>query len=310
MPVCSRCQDTKSECRYVRSRRGLRPKPQTENNQPDLVDDGLPLFSPMGDPFPDDWLSSSALADLEVFTWTDMVNISTNQSQTGQAMFPTLGTPQTLDLPSIPGDDALTFPVAQPEPPALDVAYDPMIQLYYQGFHRSHPFIVPRKALNTPLSSRIPQSTISIMRYIGAHYYPDPTFKEMFRNSAYAGLSDGIIFNGFRVQNMLLLSIVEHAQGNEDSAHQTIQAAITLALEIGMNRASFSHDNSWGSPVIEESWRRTYWELYVINGTLAAMRDQNSFVLHTKESEVGLPCEESLYNTSDTVCPFPSRCLG
>ncbi|RJE25375.1 Transcription factor [Aspergillus sclerotialis] len=307
MPVCSRCQNTKSECRYVRSRRGLRPKPQTEDNQPDLVDDGLPLFSPMGDPFPD-WLSSSALADLEVFTWADMVNISTNQSQTGQAMFPTLDTPQTLDLPNIPGDDALTFPVAQPEPPALDIAYDPMIQLYYQGFHRSHPFIVPRKALNTTLSSRVPQSTLSIMRYIGAHYYPDPTFKEIFRNPAYAGLSDGTVFNGFRVQNMLLLSIVEHAQGNEDSAHQTIQAAITLALEIGMNRASFARDNAWGSPIIEESWRRTYWELYVINGTLAAMRDQNSFVLHTQEAEVGLPCEESIYNNINMI-PTPTTSM-
>ena len=230
-----------------------------------------------------------------------MENSTTNQSQTGQAMFPTLDTPQTLDLPNIPGDDAVTFPVPQPEPPALDIAYDPMIQLYYQGFHRSHPFIIPRKALNTPLSSRIPQSTLSIMRYIGAHYYPDPKFKEMFRNSAYAGLSDGTIFNGFRVQNMLLLAIVDHAQGNEDNAHQTIQTAITIALELGMNRASFALENGSGCPIMEESWRRTYWELYVINGMLAAIRDKSSVILHTQEAEIGLPCEESVYNTSNMV---------
>lgn len=274
---------------------------------PDLLDDGLPLFSPMDDPFQDIMLSPSALADLEVFTRHGVVNtISTNNSQADQTMFQPLDTttttPQTLDLPSIPGDDALVFPMAQPEPPAVNIAYDPMIQYYYQGFHRSHPFIIPRKALNTPLSSRIPHSTLSIMRYIGAHYHPDPRFKDMFRNPAYAGLADGSVFNGFRVQNMLLLAIVDHAQGNEDGAQQTIQSAITLALETGMDRANFARENAWGSPILEESWRRTYWELYVINGMLAAMRDQNSFLLHSHASQVGLPCEEWVYNACHPVC--------
>lgn len=302
MPVCSRCQNTKSECRYVRSRRGLRPKP--ESQPPDFLEDssGLSLFSPLGDPFQDIMLSPSALADLEVFTSNGIMDIPTNQSQTDQAMFQSLDTPQAaLDLPSIPGNDALMFPIAQSEPPALSLAYDPMLQYYYQGFHRSHPFIIPRKALNTPLANRIPHSTLAIMRYVGAHFHPDPAFKEMFRTPAYAGLADGSVFNGFKVQNMLLLAIVDHTQGNEDGAQQTIQAAISLALEIGMNRASFAREHAWGSPIIEESWRRTYWELYVINGMLAAMRHQDAFFLHSQPSEVGLPCEEWDYNSCNPV---------
>ena len=41
-----------------------------------------------------------------------------------------------------------------------------MIQLYYQNFHRSHPLLVPRKALAGPLCDRLPAYVLSIMRYV------------------------------------------------------------------------------------------------------------------------------------------------
>lgn len=303
MPVCGRCQNTGSDCQYVRSRRGLRSKPGKD--LPDLADDSLPLFTGVDDPL-SDLFSASAMADLEVFAWNSTGDIGANGFQPSQSMFPALSTPtpQALDIRDIPnGDDAVVFSMSQPDNLAQDLAYEPMIQLYYQGFHRSHPFLLPRKALNSPLARRIPESTISIMRYIGAHYHPDPAFREIFRHPAYAGLADVTVFPGFRVQNMLLLAIVEHAQGNEETAQQTIQTAITLALEVGMNRDPFATQNAWGSPLLEESWRRTYWELYVINGMLAAMRDQKPFVLHSQVAEVGLPCEEGNYNSCNMVCP-------
>jgi hypothetical protein len=301
MPACTRCQNTGSECRYVRSRRGLRPK--SDNHPSDLFDAGLPMFAGDDDPL-SDLLSASGLPDLD---YSGLAGSPADGLQSTQAMFPALSTPQTLvdlPVPSIPdADDALVFPpVAQPDSLTQDLAYDPMLQLYYQGFHRSHPFVVPRRALNSPLARRIPESTLSIMRYIGAHYHPNPSLQDTLRGPAYAGFADGSAFAGFRVQNMLLLAIVEHAHGNEECAQHTLQMAVNLALEVGMNRGGFAGQNAWGSPVLEESWRRTYWELYVVNGVLAAMRDQMSFVLHSQNVGVGLPCEEDTYNACNVVC--------
>ena len=254
------------------------------------------------DPLPE-FLSASALADLELPEYGGIETTAIDEFQPSQALIPSLRSPRTLDLREIPGADAsLVFPMAQPHSLFNGLAYEPMIQLYYQGFHRSHPFLVPRKALNTSLARRIPESTLSIMRYIGAHYHPDPSFQEIFQHPAYAGLADESVFPGFRVQNMLLLAIVEHAHADEDSAQHTLQMAITLALESGMNQASFAAENSGGSAVMEESWRRTFWELYVINGVLAAMRDQKSFTLYGQAAEVGLPCDEATYNACNVVC--------
>lgn len=312
MPVCSRCQKTGSECRYVRSRRGLRPKlPETNPPAPDDTDSNLSMFTGVDDPFPD-ILSASALADLEVFAWTDSDALAANPPQSSShALFPatTMDTPQTLDLP-MPGqsgdnDAALAFSMPHSDSITQDLAFDPMLQLFYQGFHRSHPFVLPRRALNTALARHLPESTLSIMRYLGAHFHPDPAFQELYRAPAYAGLADDSIFPGFRVQNLLLLAIAEHAHGSEDSAEHTIQMAISVALEAGMNKASFAAQHSGDSAILEESWRRTYWELYVINGMVAAMRDQKSFILHSQPVEVGLPCDESVYNACNMVSFFP-----
>jgi hypothetical protein len=212
--------------------------------------------------------------------------------------------------------DISGLPENAPAWPELDnavtpeVAYDPLIQLYYQTFHRSHPLVIPRKALHSPLSEKIPQYILSIVRFIGAHQHHDPSLKELFRQSAYSVLSDSTPRNGFKVQGMVLLAIVGHARGAEDSAARIMQAAVNLALELGMNKAAFAAEHSGGNSILEESWRRTYWELYFVDGYLAAMRDQSAFQLFNSPADVRLPCDEELYNSGDGVCSFSCFLLG
>ncbi|KAL4893277.1 putative C6 transcription factor [Aspergillus ambiguus] len=281
MPACSRCQASSTECVYVRSRRGLRNRNRDPPSQ--LLNDDIPLFN--ADAFAD-WLNATSLPqDLD----------------TERALLQSLDTPQTLDIPSLT-EDAVSWP----DPGRLiapDVAYDPMVQLYYQNFHRSHPVVVPRRALQSPLRERMPPYLLDIMRYVGAHYYPDPLFKESFRQSAYEVLSASTVKDGFKVQGMLLLAIVEHAHGREDSAYLTIETAITQALELGMNHTQFAKEHSGGDFILEESFRRTFWELYVVDGLLAAMGEQGNFRLYHQRNPVELPCAEQMYNTAVQIVP-------
>ncbi|EAU34818.1 conserved hypothetical protein [Aspergillus terreus NIH2624] len=234
-----------------------------------------------------DWLNATSLPqDLE----------------TERALLQSLDTPQTLDIPSLT-DDALSWPAEPARPSAPDIAYDPMVQLYYQNFHRSHPVLVPRRALQSPLRARLPAYLPAIMRYIGAHYYPDPLFKESYRAAAYEALAAPK--DGFRVQALLLLAIVEHAHGSEDAARRSLDSAITDALALGMNRAPFAREHAAGDAVLEESWRRTYWELYVVDGLLAAMSEQGVFRLGQQKTGVKMPCAEHMYNAAVDVVPNP-----
>lgn len=181
-----------------------------------------------------------------------------------------------------------------------------MIQLYYQNFHPSHPILLPRKALHTPLRHHLPRYLVSLTRYIGAHFYPNPTFQESYARAADAARVAPDTDGPFKVQALLLLAIVDHAHGAEDRALLSLHAAISLALEIGMHRAGFANTHSRDSSLLAESWRRTYWELFVVDGLMAAMRDQAPFRLYTQPADAGIPCQEIVYNgVQDMVCFSP-----
>lgn len=182
--------------------------------------------------------------------------------------------------------------------PANNVAKgldDFWIQLYYQNFHLAHPIVLPQKALHN-----VPSYLLAVMQYIGAHYHYDESVRDALKDAAYAVLSEQQTpRNGFTVQSMLLLAIVTHAHGREDEANQILRSAVDLALELGMDRAAFARENSMGSSLWEESWRRTYWELYIVDGLFAGLREQSTFSLYGRPSDLSLPCEEEEYHAGN-----------
>ncbi|KAL1962606.1 hypothetical protein VTN77DRAFT_9320 [Rasamsonia byssochlamydoides] len=181
-----------------------------------------------------------------------------------------------------------------------EAASDFLIQLYYQNFHLAHPVVLPQKALH-----HVPSYLLAVMQYIGAHYHYDPFVRDALKDAAYAALSDQTPRDGFKVQSMLLLAIATHAHGHEDEANQILRAAVDLALELGMDGASYARENSMGSSLVEESWRRTYWELYVVDGLFAGLRQQSTFPLYSRQSDLSLPCEEAEYHAGN-VHPQPT----
>ncbi|KAI9806632.1 MAG: hypothetical protein M1825_006089 [Sarcosagium campestre] len=128
---------------------------------------------------------------------------------------------------------------------------------------------------------------------------------ETYRNAVSQMLASQTLKDGYLVQAMLIFTITLHAQDHQQAARQMLNSAIQIAMELGMNRMNFASDNSAGSQFLEESWRRTWWELYVLDGMLAALHQQSSFRLASMESSVLLPCEDFDYSSADTI---PEAC--
>lgn len=180
-----------------------------------------------------------------------------------------------------------------------------LLQLYYQNFHPAHPILIPFSALQGSLAEYIPTKILTVMRYIGAHYHPDESIRQTLKPSALETTSftspDAATDDPFWIQCMLLLAICEHAQNGENKTF--IEPAVSRALEMGMHDSSFPKRHGCGSPLLEEMWRRTYWELYVVDVLLSAPRQQGS-LLYLMESDVSLPCDEALYNEAEVSFPF------
>ncbi|KAJ6084053.1 C6 transcription factor [Penicillium sp. IBT 16267x] len=284
-PVCGRCQTAGVECHYVQSRRGQ------VTTGPDST-----LLTQLA--------ALSALPEMDLMSQT----LASEKGLDG------LTPSWFLDESAFSTNEPFSTPVRQnnvvstlcdgPRPPlSQSLAFDPMIQLYYENFHESHPFLLPRRCLDGPLAEYLPPYLLSAMRLIGAGYHYNQSVKDIHRKNAYSAITEQVPATGFKVQAMLLVAIVDHSHGFETRSLQTIQAAVKLAIELGMNKSAFGSSFSEWNPTFEESWRRTYWELFVVSAMMAAMGGHGPFPLHTMRTELKLPCDEKIYAAVDSVPP-------
>ncbi|KAF3919005.1 hypothetical protein ABW20_dc0110496 [Dactylellina cionopaga] len=136
------------------------------------------------------------------------------------------------------------------------------------------------------------------MRFIGSFYAPSAPHQS-FRDAAdFTLFQQNAPRNSFTVQAMLLFAIGLHADNLQERSGQVKDIAIDMALELGMNLEGFAEAAGEGDPVIEESWRRTWWELYFLDGIFAGVHQRDCFRLWSVECTVPLPCEEAEYLTS------------
>jgi hypothetical protein len=76
-----------------------------------------------------------------------------------------------------------------------------------------------------------------------------------------------------------------------------MDAAIRIALDLTMFRRRFAVENGEGDAVLEESWRRTWWQVYISDAIFAAIRREAAFPTREVDVSVELPCEEEDYET-------------
>ena len=174
-----------------------------------------------------------------------------------------------------------------------------LIDLYYLRFHKTHPFLLPLRLLSTGKIGPYPARVETVMQYAGslfdAHVSSQP-----YRTAAHHAITDhDAPRDGYMVQAMLLFAIILHAQNEEHLASQVLKSAIELALQLGMHRKSFAQQQCRGVPSLEESWRRTWWELSIVDTLMAAAHGGASNGLFRVGSDVPLPCEEATYSLHD-----------
>ncbi|EEP76823.1 predicted protein [Uncinocarpus reesii 1704] len=246
-PVCGRCRKAQSDCQYTPSRRGYKPSSKP-SAAPSTVS-GTPrperaIVSPI----------SSAQSPFSIPSLT-MPGIPPSQS------LDRLGLTST-DRPSL-NPNIFALPSNSSYPQGDDFLFD----YYYAFFHDAHPILPPAHLL--PRIAPIPPCLQAVVRFIGAHYTLDPS-ADLYRDSVVSELAAANEPSFYKVQALLLLSIVLHARNERSDAVDSFSTAVELALGMGMNRASFASTLGENDPVRIETLRRTWWELYMVDGMFSA----------------------------------------
>jgi hypothetical protein len=274
-PVCSRCRQQNSECSYLKSRRGARSRSSIQEHQRPPTSSSFqmsPGHGPMTPAMPFDRTDSASSVPPLV---SDRSAHSSSNS-------------------SSPGSEELT--IASPG----SVGQESTLDLFYIYFHTPYPCALPKPFFKQRMNEDTTPGVrllASVMGFIGSLYAPK-VYSQPLEDQVKAELaSPQPYLTGFEVQALTLYSIALYWCDELQRSRDVLDDAINKAIALGMNTRNFAEDNSGGDPVMAESWRRTWWQLYLTDMHLSCSNHATFFTTSQRNitATVELPCEESEY---------------
>ncbi|KAF7562131.1 hypothetical protein G7046_g2015 [Stylonectria norvegica] len=322
-PSCSRCDSQGWQCRYEASRRGLKrrklhqPMLRPVHGGENSGAAGAPVCRPSRrEPEQIVWDSADPHGAFMGFQPEQVLIPDQNESPWRRPSM----TVESLLVDSAPTSNymetdteadaqacVLTLPQITAETNAEEDELEDdklLVNLFYANFFKSHPFLVPRQLYE---AQRYPAYLKLVVHLIGCHYSGTECSETM------QGLADVALTKAWQqekhrnyvlVQALTLFSIILHARCVPEKSRSSLSQAVSLALDLKMYHKRFSISQSGGSSVIEESLRRTWWELYITDGFMAALQGKTHFRCNNFKADVPLPCDEPLY-TGDLLLLDP-----
>lgn len=296
-PICSRCIVSKISCNWTTSRRGCKgiPKKRRKLNADHQTQ-----------PTPDTSTQSPLLATAfahathDPLGWQSHPAILTadDPSSASGAIGVGYGVPQVNTGPTIMLTNETLTSALRPQRQSRQGTSPSMghvVNLYYSYFHSAHPILLPRHMYE----QHYPTYLQSVVHFIGSHYSASQS-SDSLREQTAAALRDSSQKSAYMVQARLLFAIAIHARGEPSEGQAMLQNAIGMAINLGMHTKDYATLNGGSSPCLEESFRRTWYELFVVEGMMSAIHRKPTMKTRSVVQEVFLPCEDSTY--TDGVC--------
>ncbi|KAJ5638209.1 hypothetical protein N7490_008088 [Penicillium lividum] len=280
-PICGRCVSTGSECEYTKSRRGFQG--QSKKRRARESSNGvLNISNPAAE-----WQVQDSFQYTPALPVSSSGSLSPGMNNTSVTMVP-------------PVSRSLTGPLT-PESVSSIAGDGYLLDIYYTYFHSAHPILPPLRFL---FRAAFPPFLEQVMKFIASHFTPAAS-SETYRPNVVTGVHEQES-SVEKVQALLLLAIVLHSRNERGEAGVCLATAVDVAFDLGMHQATFSELASNGDPIRAECLRRTWWELFVIEGLLTALGVQQVYRTNLVPPVVPLPCEERIYQDGLTPPPAPT----
>jgi hypothetical protein len=273
-PGCARCVSRRLSCSYTPSRRGCRrgTKHRTHGAVPTTQTSPYSPSEPQQSP--------------------------DNSIPPQTSINPPTRTHQALPVLS---DD----PISQHDRQLLSWEDDEqLVNLYYLNFHASHPILVPRSLY---WERGYPRSLKAVVEFIGSQFLAG-TSSDLLREGTERELENREQNTPETVQACLLHAISLCARNEIREGQRMLAQAIETAINLGMHHREFATLHAQHGPTEEESMRRTWYELYVTDGCIAAFQRKSGFQTNTVRADVLLPCDDSIYDNG--LCPLNPASRG
>lgn len=291
---CSRCLSSSSECQYVASRRGYKGprKNSTANPNKRHATDSPP--SAGGDSCP-------MLLGAHVGTPAPLAT-TFNHTMTvlESPVSPFVTTPSAHGLQLyrnayVNHNNGAMIPANAAPPPPRSIP-EQCIDSFYYYFYPGHPAVLPKTHVMKLARERNIEHLLAAMRWVGSLYIEiGPARATFFEETMRLLYSPDTPKDGFLIQAMIIAIIGLDGCRQNEKARDILSDAERIAIDIGLYTEAFATTHGCGNPRLEESWRRTWWDLFVVDGMIAGVHRQTNFLLFDILADVALPCEEHEY---------------
>lgn len=194
------------------------------------------------------------------------------------------------------------FQADQPAQLAHQLSGDRLLDLYYANFWPSFPITLPYHFLKDRLQNNRGHglgTLLPVLHWIGS-IYASWTPSETYYASASQALLQAAA-TPFNVQALMLLALAQHHCNKREEARKTLNIAIAMSLQLHMNQRDFARSYGEGNPVVEESWRRTYYFLYKIDQEFSIVARSLIFATANIPITVDLPCDDEAYESGVSI---------
>ncbi|KAI6762516.1 hypothetical protein HG530_008496 [Fusarium avenaceum] len=310
-----------ADCVYVTSRRGYNGRQQTatrSSSQPAETETSvgtvaLAATTIISTP-PEPALNIPSITEPSIFSGT------VSSCPVADKTFPTVTLSQTTAPTSLPvlsvqslfgGISELDLGFGVEVPRALPQR-ERYLDSFYRNFFAAHPFIPPKELLLVLAQSTSLEPLLAAIRWIGSLYIDQDISPSLFKDASRL-VEDNPLKDGFSVQARLLLIIGLDGSRQRKRAEGLMTEAREISIQIGLNTDPFARSNGQGMQMLEESWRRTWWELYVVDALMSGVHLTDTFALYGVPADVALPCEEYQYLTGQiptTTHPYDQENIG
>ena len=175
---------------------------------------------------------------------------------------------------------------------------DRCIDSFYFHFFPGHPSVLPREHLLKMGKERNLEHLFAAIRWVGSLYIDaGPTRASFFDEAIKLVYSPDVVKDAFLVQAMTIILIGLDGNCEQERAREMLADVESIAVEICLYQRIYATMHGGGNPVVEESLRRTWWDLLVVDGMIAGVHRATNFLLYDIVSDVALPCEEQQYVT-------------
>ena len=279
-PVCNRCRRDGKECIYQKSRRGGLSKEALARRRLRLQQEAEQAKQRARESAPAEE-SSSHTTPMSSLHGDDLIYSAHS---------------------SIPSLEDLHIQEQGPSPSAalsFQISDDRLLELYYEYFWPAFPIVLPQQYFQSRkvLENHGLEDLSLVLEWIGSLYASWCPSEPYFQAALEAMSSPSLARTPFSVQALMLFAIAQHHQDMRPESRKTLDQAILVALELDMNKQDFARLWGEGNPVLEESWRRTWYMLSISDQHFAIVMNTPIYQLADMPSDVDLPCDDEFYVT-------------